>query len=295
VGYGTPSASAEVGATATPIQVARAWAQHHVAMSLRDVLREAGLSAEELARILGQGPATLRDKLSGRTWCTLEDLIGWALVVGDAPLKAWASGIESLFPQNYWPLPASWQPGSLSLPSSGEVGASIRWARVARELHERVLRDRRAGEGHLLDDAALSRIAREVLFGSGVAAADLALRRATGANVFDVAPASCVATVWGRDPETSASAEELRQRIADAFVALAVSGREELVILAVLEPAATAVAARMLGDANEFTLVWEDVASAASVSVLPMPDAQGRRAVANDADGFKAIVWLFGK
>ena len=226
--FGTAEACAKVAVSAPPLEMSRAWAQHRLVVALHADLRRIGLTVEDFIRTLGRNVRTLGEKMSGLSWVTLDDLVEITLFLGPTCVQEWGRLVEQTFPANDWPEPPGWRPGHLTLPSGGTAVRGAHWPSIAQEAQMLALTMRRSGTGHLIDDAQLGRLTREVLVGREVAASELQLRSEAGANVFDVGDDVSVAAVWGRDPVSSAARDELRRRVAVSVAGLVASKRDEL-------------------------------------------------------------------
>ncbi len=293
--FGTAEACAKVAVSAPPLEMSRAWAQHRLVVALHADLRRIGLTVEDFIRTLGRNVRTLGEKMSGLSWVTLDDLVEITLFLGPTCVQEWGRLVEQTFPANYWPEPPGWRPGHLTLPSGGTAVRGAHWPSIAQEAQMLALTMRRSGTGHLIDDAQLGRLTREVLVGREVAASELQLRSEAGANVFDVGDDVSVAAVWGRDPVSSAARDELRRRVAVSVAGLVASKRDELVIIAVVEPLSREIVLGLLGSgpgAPAASVDWVALARHLPIGTLPLHVDVGVswHAEVPGGDGFSALV-----
>jgi hypothetical protein len=296
--FGKPEARA-AGTSTSPAEVSRAWAQHLACAAVRREFEARGMTAEQAAALLATSPRTFDQKLIGRDWITIKDLVSWSLAIGDAPVRAWATIGVDPFPVNFWPTPGGWAQGEWSSTDSGQTFDGVVWPRLAAHIQSYIHAERHAGRGHLLDDAVLAAAAREALMSLGTAASKLQLRRSSGANLFDVDSTATVGIVIGRDPTDAAARADLRERVAGTVLSLVGSDQGEVALVAVLEPAAEAIVAELLMTPNESdvaTVPWTTLAAHAA----PGPNTEADVGVRWDMtlrrpEAFAACVWRLTK
>lgn len=297
MGFGTSAARAAPGAH-DPWDIARAWAQHLAAVAVVEEIQARGIEVEQAARSLDTKGRTLRQKLVGLDSITLDDLVAWTIVIGDRPVRAWASIAGRPFPTNYWVAPAAWVQGQWLRPASGVVLDGHAWDALAAVLQQHVATERRHARGHLLDDAQVAAAARAALMEHGMPAVELQLRPAPGRNVFDVDGTASLAVLFGRDPNGAEALSDLRRRTAESLSVLAESDQGATLLIAILEPAAEQLLSSMLDTPtvdSHSNIPWFRVAEHLAASAAPSIDFSIHWETREQAQTMSASVWRIEK
>ena len=200
-----------------PEAVARAWAQHCVAVAVAGRLREHRMTRQELAGLLGQDRGGVYAKLRGDAWMTVPDLVALAILLGPDCGPTWPGAEGHLFPPEYEPWLHAWQPGTFAWPtfaSPALLWSPDDWGAVLPQIQEALVNDSATGRAHHVDVALIRRWMLNALLATNLPPHELHLVTSDSVTAVQIGPSRGVVVgfVLRRDGE---GGPELMHRLSD--------------------------------------------------------------------------------
>lgn len=216
------------------LSVAAAWVQYLLARRVWDSIASGDTSMTEVAELMGESTENQRKKLSGQSWASVHDLLGWTLAFVDDFSGLKVERLEDLFPDTAVARLAPFRPGQRRLPElTAEAGPN--WQGLAQAVCLEVA-SQAVGGWITVTAEVVSHVVALCSVRAGVASERVVAPGSgrSGAARFELALASAHVCVdsWVLPPSNRRPVDRFREALART----ATSATGERTILVVLGP-----------------------------------------------------------